>query len=135
MTQDKKKIDNIDTNPKDYIEDDKIGHSMEIKSIYYNIVKFTHPDRIKSSKLNELYIEATNAYKANDLITLYKVCLDLMIDFTHSEEDIKIIKERIEEYKNRISFLKETLTYKWIKTNNNKDKNEILLSYIKNKLN
>ena len=58
-----------------------------------------------------------------------------MIDFTHSEEDIKIIKERIEEYKNRISFLKETLTYKWIKTNNNKDKNEILLSYIKNKLN
>ena len=46
----------------------------EVKKLYRDIVKTTHPDKIKNHKLNELYLEATEAYEQNDIVTLYKVC-------------------------------------------------------------
>ena len=84
----------------DVIIPDKISQNKDIKKIYREIVKSTHPDKIKSSKLNELYLEATQAYETSDVVTLYKVCLDLMIDFDWSDDEISKIRERIDLYKN-----------------------------------
>ena len=100
-----------------------------VNKLYRKIVKSTHPDKIKSLKLNELYIEATNAYESNDDVTLYRVCSDLMIDFEWSDHEIEIVKNRILEYKSQIAFLESTYTFKWLKSTES-DKMEIILRLI-----
>jgi hypothetical protein len=117
----------------DVIEPDKPTQNKDIKKMYRDIVKSTHPDKIKSSKLNELYLEATQAYETSDVVTLYKVCLDLMIDFDWSDDEISKIKERIDLYRNQIIFLESTYTFKWLKSNDD-DRIQIVLKFIQNKI-
>jgi hypothetical protein len=117
----------------DVIIPDKISQNKDIKKIYREIVKSTHPDKIKSSKLNELYLEATQAYETSDVVTLYKVCLELMIDFDWSDDEISKIRERIDLYKNQIIFLESTYTFKWLKSSDD-DRIQIVLKFIQNKI-
>ena len=107
----------------------------DVKKIYRKIVKSTHPDKIKNPKLNELYLEATSAYETNDLVTLYKVSSELMIEFEWSESILEQVKDKILNYKSQISFLESTYTFKWLKSNNDDEKLKIILSFIENKLN
>jgi hypothetical protein len=107
----------------------------DVKNIYRKIVKSTHPDKIKNPKLNELYLEATSAYEINDLVTLYKVSSELMIEFEWSESILEQVKEKILNYKSQISFLESTYTFKWLKSSSEDDKLKIILSFIENKLN
>ena len=123
----------------DYIEVDflviKPKIDSDVKQIYRKIVKSTHPDKIKNPKLNELYLEATSAYETNDLVTLYKVSSELMIEFEWSESILEQVKDKILNYKSQISFLESTYTFKWLKSNNDDEKLKIILSFIENKLN
>ena len=107
----------------------------DAKKIYRKIVKSTHPDKIKNPKLNELYLEATNAYETNDLVTLYKVSSELMIEFEWTESILEQVKDKIINYKSQISFLESTYTFKWLKSSSEDDKLKIILSFIENKLN
>jgi hypothetical protein len=105
--------------------------SPNIKKIYREIVKNTHPDVVINRKLNELYLEATLAHDSNDIITLYKICNELMIDFELNEEEIEKIKLKIEQYKNKICFLESTYTFEWLKSED-KEKEKIVLKFIEN---
>jgi hypothetical protein len=104
----------------------------EVKKLYRDIVKHTHPDRIKNPKLNELYLEATAAYEINDVVNLFKVCNDLMIEVEWSEEVLSKVEERINTLKNQIHFLESTFTFKWLKSSDDYEKNNILLRFIEN---
>ena len=117
----------------DVIESDKPTQNKDIRKIYREIVKSTHPDKIKSSKLNELYLEATQAYETSDVVTLYKVFLDLMIDFDWSDDEISKIREIIDLYRNQIIFLESTYTFKWLKSTDD-DRIQIVLKFIQNKI-
>lgn len=116
------------------IEIENKPNNSNLKQIYREIVKSTHPDKVKNLKLNELYIEATQAYESNDIVTLYKVCSELLIDFDFDQDEIDKIKERIENYKNQIGFLESTYTFKWLKSDDS-EKDKIILNFIKNRLN
>jgi hypothetical protein len=128
-------IDNSDIHI--HLEDveviESIDTSINIKKIYREIVKNTHPDVVRNQKLNELYLEATSAYETNDVVTLYKVCSDLMIDFPWDDSEIQKIKLKIEQYKNQIVFLESTYTFKWLKSDD-VDKNKIVLKFIENRI-
>lgn len=104
----------------------------EVKKIYRDIVKNTHPDRIKNPKLNELYLEATAAYEVNDIVNLFKVCNDLMIDVDWSEDILTKIEERIQTFKAQINFLESTFTFRWLKSSDDGEKNQIVLRFIEN---
>lgn len=116
------------------IEIENKPNNSNLKQIYREIVKSTHPDKVKNFKLNELYIEATQAYESNDIVTLYKVCSELLIDFEFDQDEINKIEERIENYKNQIVFLESTYTFKWLKSDES-EKDKIILNFIKNRLN
>ena len=49
----------------------------QLKKLYREIVKLTHPDKIKNKKLNDFYIKATEFYNDNNKIGLYKICNEL----------------------------------------------------------
>jgi hypothetical protein len=106
---------------------------LEAKKLYRDIVKTTHPDKIKNHKLNELYLEATDAYEKNDVITLYKVCSDLNIDFELPINYSEKLNTKIESIKKQISFLETTYTFKWIKSSEH-DKNRVVVEFIRSKI-
>lgn len=106
-----------------------------IKKIYRNIVKNTHPDRVDNNKLNNLYIEATEAYDRNDIITLYRVCSELDIEFELDDDFFQKIQEKINLFKQKTLFLEKTYTFRWVKSKNEIERNKIILEYIKNQLN
>lgn len=124
---------NIDNQLVDVEVIESIDISPNVKKIYREIVKNTHPDMIKNQKLNELYLEATSAYELNDIVTLYKVGNELMIDFPYDDDEIQKIKFKINQYKNQIEFLESTYTFKWLKSDDS-DKNKIILKFIENRI-
>ena len=119
----------------DVIEEviEKIKHSTKIKKLYRDIVKITHPDKVNNTNLNDAYIKATEYYKINDELNIYKICSKLDIDYDIEEVDNKEINKRIDSIKNRINFLENTFTYQWY-ISGERDKQNILLKFIENKL-
>lgn len=99
------------------------------KKLYREIVKLTHPDMVKNSILNELYLKATASYENEDIVGLYKISLNLGIELELGDNEIQEIMEKIKATKNKIEGLKSSWTYKWILSS---DKNKIIVEYIKN---
>jgi len=114
----------------DLIEKDK-EKDKKLKSLYRSIVKSTHPDKIKDSNLQELYLEATNAYEVDNILPILAICDILRIPYEISEDEISLIRDEINNFKNKINFLETTYTWKWV---NSESKDQIVLDYIKYQL-
>ncbi len=114
--------------------DEKPTPSPKIKKLYREIVKLTHPDKVKRKKLNDLYIKATNYYNLIDKVGIYRICNELDIDYELEDEDQSVIDIKISDFKNRITFLESTFTWKWFTTEDEMEKNQILIDYIKLRL-
>lgn len=108
--------------------------SPKLKKLYRDIVKLTHPDKIKSEKLNDLYIKATSFYDKNDLAGIYIICDEIGIEYEFDEEDNVLISDKINTLKQRISFMEQTFTWKWFYGKDQQEKNNIILTYIKMQL-
>lgn len=117
------------------IQKAKNNLSPKIKSLYREIVKKTHPDKIKDEKLNALYIEATDFYNEGDKLGIYKICGDLGIEYTLDDEDYVDIEKRIKKLESKISFMESTFTWKWVNAETDEMKNNIIVTFIKQKLN
>lgn len=107
---------------------------VKMKKLYRDIAKLTHPDKIVSEKLNDLYLKSTKFYKNSDITGIYYICDELGITYEIDDEDNEMIINKINSLKNRISFMESTLTWRWYHSENEKEKEQILLSYIKMQL-
>ena len=112
-------------------EEDKLP---KVKKLYREIVKLTHPDKVDQKSLNDLYLTATKYYDKNDKIGLYKVCAELDIDYDLDDEDNLIIESKIDDLKRRIEFLESTFTWQWINTDGEKEKLEMMIQFIRMRL-
>lgn len=111
-----------------------IDKSPKVKKAYRDIVKLTHPDKVKKESLNNLYMKATNYYDSNDTIGLLKICYDLCINFEIDDEENELIRHRINDIKNKINFLESTITWKWLESDD-VEKNELMFNFIKMRIN
>jgi predicted RNA-binding protein with RPS1 domain len=119
----------------DNMVSDLVETNVKLKKLYREIVKLTHPDKIKKQTLNDLYIKATEFYNFNDKIGIYRICSELNIDYDIDDDDEIFISERIDSLKKRISFLESTFTYKWFESESEDEKNKIMVEYIKLRIN
>lgn len=131
-----KNIEEIESNNLGNINDDIILNTpnQKVKKLYREIAKFTHPDKTKNEKLNQLYIKATNYYTTNNIAGIYTICEELGIEYDIDEEDNINIKEKINKIKERISFLESTLTWKWYNTDDIIEKDNIVMDYIRKQI-
>ena len=106
----------------------------KVKKLYREIVKLTHPDKVDLKSLNDLYLTATKYYDNNDKIGLYKVCTELDIDYDLDDDDNQIIESKIDDLKRRIEFLESTFTWQWINTDGEKEKLEMMIQFIRMRL-
>lgn len=127
--------DEIDNNVSDNNNNNNNTKSKKIKSLYREIVKLTHPDKVDDETLNELYLQATEGYDNDDITYLYSICDKLDIDYKIEDKDIEKIGSKVLELKNRSNFLEKTYTWRWMNSNNDKDKKKIIIEFINMKLN
>ncbi len=113
-------VDEIDNNTK-----------VKLKKIYRDIVKLTHPDKVDSEELKELYLLAKDAYEAFDLFELYFIGKSLNLNFKLSLEESKILHELIEYKKNEIKVLESSFVWLWINSDNEIEKNMLVYKFLK----
>ena len=88
---------------------DKTEVDPKVKTLYRSIVKKSHPDVSDSNLYNDIYIEATEAYKNNDIFSIVSICDKFGLDY---EIESDLIENELSSYKNRIFLLESTFTYK-----------------------
>lgn len=131
---------NMDGEDKEIKEEQKDNENKEdikspkLKKLYRDIVKLTHPDKVKSEKLNALYIKATSFYDKNDLAGIYSICDEIGIEYEVDEEDNVLISDKINTLKQRISFMEQTFTWKWFYCKDQQERDNIILTYIRMQL-
>lgn len=108
----------------------KIEISEDAKKLYRKIATKTHPDKVSNKYLNDLYLKAKIAYKANDLFTLYSICNDIDIDYDFPQDKISEFKLHIKNLKNNNNFIEQTYLWAWINEENDDIKKNILRHFI-----
>lgn len=130
----KEENQNVEEKEDEEVNDNKVVRSEKIKKLYREIVKITHPDKVNDEKLNDLYIKSTKSYDENDLISIYAICSELNIEYESDETDNIFIADRITVLKERINFMESTFTWKWYTADDNRQKDDVLMSYIRAQL-
>lgn len=99
---------------------DKGDHSDEIKDLYREIVKATHPDKTKNlseeeiESRNELYNEAVQGKQEGDFWGLFKAALELDITLKNLSFDyLKEMEDSINKVQVKIEKMQNDLMYKW----------------------
>jgi hypothetical protein len=124
-----RKIESLN-NPPPVVEKIVVEVDPKIKKIYREIAKKTHPDKVKDDELNDIYIKSTEYYESGDILSIYKICEDLNLEYEFTLDENELIKSKILSYKEKIDLLQSTFTWKWSNTDEDK-KDKIIEDYIK----
>ena len=116
------------------IEVDSKEENPKLRKLYIEIVKQTHPDKVKNEKLNNLYIEAGKSYDSQDLFNIYSICDELGISYELEESENFIIKDKIKYLQDKIKFIQSTFTWQWYYTEELVEKNNIIKEYVKKQI-
>jgi hypothetical protein len=103
----------------------------KVKKIFRKIAINTHPDKIKTDFLVNIYSRANRAYDDNNLLELFKILVNLEIDYDPSLDDINYLKGEINGIKSRKMFILNKLSNRWYRESDIKIKNDIIINYIK----
>jgi hypothetical protein len=104
------------------IDDEK---NKEIKKIYRDIVKLTHPDKLINNHIDidernikeNLYKNATSYYKNNNLLELLYCANELNIDIDFNLIKIDELKKDINKLKQESISFENTIYWKWYYNN------------------
>jgi hypothetical protein len=106
----------------------------KLKTLYRNIVKSTHPDKVNDFYLKELYMEATKAYDNDSLLPILTICDKLGIPYDISEEETNLIRDEISTLRTKSQFLENTYTWKWCQHTDANIREMVILSYVKKQI-
>jgi hypothetical protein len=106
----------------------------KLKTLYRNIVKSTHPDKVNDFYLKELYMEATKAYDNDSLLPILTICDKLGIPYDISEEETNLIRDEISTLRTKSQFLESTYTWKWCQHTDDNIREMVILSYVKKQI-
>jgi hypothetical protein len=114
------------------VDDEQIEvGSDKLKNFYRQIVKLTHPDRLKGDSFNLIYNEANIAFKNNNPLDMLLLCDRLGLSYDLDEEEKQMLRKEISDLRNKIIMLESTYPYQWAIKDDDDAKNMIALNYIK----
>ncbi len=102
----------------------------KLKKIFREIVKLTHPDKINSENLIEIYHKSVEAFETNDVIYLYKVCSELDIEFEIESDEINIFSLLISNQKDEIKKIESSFIWLWINSETDEEKSKIIQMFV-----
>ena len=98
-----------------------------IKSIYRKLVKLTHPDKTGDVELNDVYLNIQNYYNSGDVISIYKICDDLGVDYDIDDDIRLMLSIKLIDIENDIDVIKQNFIWRWIENSYDDD---IILEYL-----
>jgi hypothetical protein len=104
---------------------------VKLKKIYREIVKVTHPDKVDSPELNQVYIQTKLAYEKFDLFELYFIAKSLNISFKLTLDERKILDDLIKVKKESIDSLEKSFVWAWINAGDDLEKKKIVDLFIR----
>ena len=118
------KKDKIDPSTVDSSTKDKV------KKLYREIAKITHPDRVDSEELVELYMKATMAAEEFDLFTLYEICSRLNIEHSVDGEDKDILKTKINKKKDKLKSIEGSFIWLYANSKTQEEKQFLINQFV-----
>lgn len=100
------------------------------KKIYRDIVKITHPDKVTSEDLIELYIKAKDAYAEYNLFDLYMIGSKLNLKIVLESEDIETLTKLIETKKTKLDMIEKSWLWLWVNSKTEDEKNSVVDKFI-----
>lgn len=116
-------------------EDERKNVTPKLKSVYRKIAVKTHPDKLSSSEESlDLYQDATNAKKNNQVDKIISIAKDLKIDiYDFSYQDIKSIEESIKHTQSKIEKIRVSYPWVWF-FSTVKKREDIISRFVLNKV-
>ena len=102
----------------------------KVKKIYREIVKLTHPDRVNSEELIEVYHKATIAADNYNILELFQICVDLKIPIELDMEDIDVLNFLIQKKKEEIKKIETSFIWLWINAKTDEEKYNVVKMFV-----
>jgi hypothetical protein len=100
-----------------------------MKKMFREIMKKTHPDKVKSEELIEIYIKSKEAYDANNLLELSYNASKLNISIDLSELEIEILKDLIKHKRESLETIEKSWLWMWYKAGTETEKDNVIKLY------
>lgn len=100
-----------------------------MKKMFREIMKKTHPDKVKSEELIEIYIKSKEAYDSNNLLELSYNANKLKISIELSELEIEILKDLIKFKKEKLETIEKSWLWMWYKAGTETEKDNVIKLY------
>jgi hypothetical protein len=102
----------------------------KVKKLYREIAKITHPDRVNSEELVELYMRATEAAEEFDLFTLFEICSRLNIEHSVEGEDREILKVKIDKKKAKLKNIEGSFIWLYAHAKTEQEKQFLINQFV-----
>lgn len=113
--------------PGEYQIDNSSNKDDEIKKLYREIVKLTHPDKYHGGEKLDIYLLAGDYYQSKDYVSLIVLSHSLGLVERVDIETIQEVLKKIAEYKFKNHLLEKDITLIWYSSQN---KTGIIIEYI-----
>jgi hypothetical protein len=102
-----------------------VEENLDIKKIYRIIKSKTHPDKTDDPRLNQLFIEATIAYRSYNYNTLFNIFsnFDKEVVFERKNK-LELLKEQLDNLKNEYNNFSKTAGYNILRLIENNEKSK-----------
>lgn len=103
----------------------------KVKKLYREIAKKTHPDKVTSEELIDLYMRATVATDDYNLFELFIICIELKIEIEVDEDDKEILLKLIEMKKEELRNIEASFIWLYAKSKTEEEKNNLIDLFVK----
>jgi len=105
-----------------------------MKSMFREIMKKTHPDKVQSEELVDIYIKSKEAYETNDILGLCFYANKLNVIVELSDMEVEILKDMIKKKKEELETIEKSWLWLWYKASTEQAKDNIVKLYYNNVL-
>lgn len=132
------KVEDVNESKVDASDFEPIRENPDIKRIYREIVKITHPDKLvkrgytesQMKKMAEHYETATKAYEKQDLLPLVRIGAILYLPMNLSEESLNELEVRVMNLQQELAFIETTFAWSWYHAPNQNIKDQMLIMFL-----
>jgi len=111
-------------------DEDLSDHTKKrMKKMFRDVMKKTHPDKVKSEELVEIYIKSKEAYELNDLLSLSHYANKLNIEVRLNVVEIKILKDLLSKKKESLEVIESSWLWLWYNSKTKESKKKVVELY------
>jgi hypothetical protein len=99
------------------------------KKMFRDVMKKTHPDKVKSEELVGIYIKSKEAYELNDLLSLSHYANKLNIEVRLNVVEIKILKDLLLKKKESLEVIESSWLWLWYNSKTREGKKKVVEVY------